>query len=57
MKLVWKGSTGCVMAEFEMGSEDAEWDAGRERIVEQASREFFSLMTIGDTLTLVGDAE
>lgn len=57
MRLVWKGSTGCVMGEYDLGPEDGEWDGAQDRVVEQVGREFFSLMTPGDSLVLVGDDE
>ena len=57
MKLVWKGSTGCVLGEYDLGPEDAEFDGGVQRTIEQASREFFGMFQPGDSLVVVGDDE
>lgn len=55
MKLIWKGSTGCVMSTMDIVKDGEEWDGQADRNLEQALREFATLMQVGDSLVVVND--
>lgn len=54
MKLVMKGSTGCVIGTYELGRVDSE-DYNQNLIV--AMRDFATCMQDGDSLEVVGQYE
>lgn len=54
MKLVMKGSTGCVMGEYDLGLEGS--DDYNQKVF-KAMREFALFMQVGDTLEVVATCE
>ncbi len=54
MKLVMKGSTGCVMGTYDLGLEGSE---NYNENVFKAMREFALFMQVGDSLEVVATSE
>lgn len=54
MKLVMRGSTGCVMGEHYLGAEGSE---GYKQNLMSALRDFATVMQAGDTLEVVATCE
>ena len=52
MKLIMKGSTDCIMGEYDLGEESSE---GYNQKLMSALRDFASCMQDGDTLTVVDE--
>jgi len=52
MKLIMRGSTGCVMGEYDLGEESSE---EFNQNLMSALREFASIMQDGDSLTVVDE--
>ena len=54
MKLVMKGSTGCVIGTYKLGKEGSE---GFDQNLMEAMRDFATFMQDGDSLEVVGEFE